>query len=181
MENFEKISNVTQRLDKMLIFLALLCLCISAVGAVCTVALRYLFDISSQLIEEICRYTVIYGAFLYLGPLIKTNEHLKMSILTDYLKGKVKHINDLIISVIMFASFIFLLWSGIVWVKSLLDMGVTTVSGSMLLFIPTLAIPIGMLLGCIYSIFQILVDVYMIRFHESLPKSKEPEPQSQAL
>jgi len=145
-----------------------LCLIISVVGAVLSVFLRYFLDTSFQIIEEICRYSIIYGAFLYLGPLIKTNEHLKMSILSDYMKGKVKHVNDLFISMILFASFIFLLWSAIIWVNSLLVMEMKTVSGSMLLFIPTLAIPIGMFLGCIYALQQMILEFHILRHYKDI-------------
>lgn len=179
LNRLQKIDNITKHLDKTLIFLSLSLLCISAGAAVISVFLRYFFDVSLQIIEEICRFTIIYGAFLYLGPLIKTNEHLKMSILADYMKGRIKHLNDLFISIVLFAAFIFLLYSAIVWVNSLLSMNIKTVSGSMLLFVPTLSIPIGMLLGCIYSLQQIIRDFYLFRHFKEVDLTAYPEEKTQ--
>ncbi|MBU8906231.1 TRAP transporter small permease [Desertibacillus haloalkaliphilus] len=165
MENIEKIERSTKYLDKSLLVISLVCLIISVVGAVLSVFFRYMLGLSFQVIEEICRYAIIYGVFAYIGPLIKQNQHLKMSILKDLLKGKLKYINNLLISILLFASFVFLFWASTIWIISLLEMGVRTASGTMLMFIPTLSIPIGMFLGSIYSLLQIILDACRLRHH----------------
>ncbi|WP_216829869.1 TRAP transporter small permease [Alkalihalobacterium elongatum] len=167
MDKLQKIDSSTRFLDKGLEITAIVCLIISVAGAVISVFSRYLLGMSFQVIEEICRYAIIYGAFAYIGPLVKRKEHLKMDILQGLLKNKVKKSNELLISVILFASFGFLCLSSIMWTISLLNMQVKTASGIMLMFIPALAIPIGMLLGCIYSFLQILQNFYKLRQPEN--------------
>ncbi|WP_458413483.1 TRAP transporter small permease [Schinkia sp. CFF1] len=158
MEIIKKIETSTRYLDRILEGTALICLGISVLGAVVNVFLRYVMDMSYQLIEEICRYAIIYGVFAYIGPLIKKGDHLKMDILQGLLKGKRKFVNEIFISILLFASFVFLFRSSFIWTASLLSMKVMTVSGIMLMYIPTLAIPIGMFLGCLYSAFQLIID-----------------------
>ena len=164
MEKFQKLNSASKYLDKGLEKAAILCLGISVIGAVANVFLRYVLDLSYQVIEEICRYAIIYGAFLYVGPLIIKGEHLKMDFLQSILKGKTKAAIHLFNSFLVFASFVFLAWASIVWTMSLLSIKVTTVSGVMLMFYPALAIPIGMILGALYSLLQIIYYIYQLRF-----------------
>ncbi|MBM4763666.1 TRAP transporter small permease subunit [Bacillus sp. B15-48] len=83
-----RMKSLTRLLDKSLLLISVSCLAISILGAIIAVFLRYVLGISLQTIEEICRYAIIYGVFAYIGPLILKNEHLKMDILKDMLKGK---------------------------------------------------------------------------------------------
>jgi len=162
-----KIESSIRVLDKSLEVFSLFTLLISVTLAVFSVILRYLFDISFQVVEEICRYSIIYGVFAYIGPLIKKDEHLKMDLIQNFLRGKIKHYNDLLISIILFASFIFICWSSINWSISLLNMNLMTDSGIVLMFIPALAIPLGMFFSCIYSFLKIIQDYDKIRLYKS--------------
>lgn len=164
MEKLQKLDYATKRLDNGLERLALVCLGISVLGAVINVFLRYVLDMSYQLIEEICRYAIVYGAFLYVGPLIKKGDHLKMDILQGVLKGKTKAANQLFISILLFSAFVYLSYSSVIWVMSLYSLNVTTVSGIMLMFYPALAIPLGMILGSFYALLQIIHDYYQLRY-----------------
>lgn len=161
----QKLDSATKYLDRGLETAALVCLGISVLGAVLNVFLRYVMDISFQMIEEICRYSIIYGAFLYVGPLIKKGEHLKMDILQGLLKEKHKRVMNLLISILLFAAFAYLSWSSTIWTMSLFTLKITTVSGIMLMVIPALAIPIGMILGTVYALVQIIYDVYKLSDH----------------
>ncbi len=162
-----KVESSIRVLDKSLEVFSLFTVLISVTLAVFSVVFRYLFDISFQIIEEICRYSIIYGVFAYIGPLIKKNEHLKMDLIQNFLKGKVKHYNDLLISIILFASFVFICWSSVNWSISLLNMNLMTDSGIVLMFIPALAIPLGMFFSCIYSFLKIIEDFDKIRLYKS--------------
>ena len=86
LEKFQKLNSASKHLDKGLEPAAIVCLGISVIGAVVNVFLRYVLGMSYQVIEEICRYAIIYGAFLYVGRLIIKGEHLKMDILQGVLK-----------------------------------------------------------------------------------------------
>lgn len=166
-EKVKKIEASTRFLEKCLSSFAVLCLIISVSLAIFGVAMRYFFGISYGMVEEICRYTIIYGVFAYIGPLIKINEHIKMDLMDDLLKGKGKISNDLIISILLTIAYAFLFWTGLQWVSSLYQINLMTSSGTMLMAIPTISVPIGMLFGCIFSIQQIILNIYKLRLPNS--------------
>ena len=166
-EKIHKMESSTRVLDKGLEFVALLSLIVSVSLAVFGVFMRYFFGVSYGMIEEICRYSIIYGVFAYIGPLIKKNEHIKMDLMDNLLKGKARIVNDLMISFILFFAYAFLCWTGFQWVSSLFQMKLMTSSGTMLMAIPTIAVPIGMFFGCVYAFQQIILIIYKMRLSNS--------------
>lgn len=158
MNRIEKLENSTRFLDKALEVTAVFCLILSVVLAFVGVVLRYQFGISYQILEEICRYAIVYGVFAYIGPLIKKNEHIKMSLLEDRLGGKSKHLVEFVIGVVLFISFVILFYAGVIWMSSIYSMELMTLSGEMLMVIPAFAIVAGMFFGCVYALLQVIVD-----------------------
>ncbi|MFS0577058.1 TRAP transporter small permease subunit [Sporosarcina sp. 179-K 3D1 HS] len=156
---FEKTINT---LDKLLEYFAIAMIGCSVLLAFVSVILRYVLGISYEILTEISIYTIVYGVFFYMGPLIRQNEHIKMSALHEILKGKVLLYIDLLINVILALTFAFLIYGGYKWSSSLLDMKVKTLSGGMLLFIPALAIIIGMIIALIYSLLEITRNIKLI-------------------
>ena len=59
-EKIHKMESSTRVLDKGLEFVALLCLIVSVSLAVFGVFMRYFFGVSYGIIEEVCRYSIIY-------------------------------------------------------------------------------------------------------------------------
>src|SRR5699024_4985716 len=163
MERIEKLNNSTRFLDKALEIFAVVCLILSVSLAFVGVILRYQFGVSYQLLEEVCRYAIVYGVFAYVGPLIKQNEHIKLSFLEVLLTEKNNHIMNLIINVILLFAFIVLFYAGVIWAYSIYQMELNTLSGEMLMIIPAFAIVAGMFLGCIYALLQLIKDFYHIR------------------
>lgn len=180
MKRIERIEAYTKRIDKPIEAVTFFCLIVSVTFAIFNVIARYFFDISFAIVEEICRYTIIYGAFLYLGPLVKRNEHIKMDLMDHLLKGKVKLFNQFIISIILFASFVFLSFTASKWVLSLYELKIMTSSASMLMYIPALAVPIGMILGSIYSFQQIILDITKLRLYKTIQISEQHTEQNMA-
>lgn len=158
MNRIEKLENSTKFLDKALEVTAVFCLILSVVLAFVGVVLRYQFGISYQILEEICRYAIVYGVFAYIGPLIKKNEHIKMSLLEDRLGGKSKHLVEFVIGIVLFISFVILFYAGVIWMSSIYSMELMTLSGEMLMVIPAFAIVAGMFFGCVYALLQVIVD-----------------------
>ncbi len=158
MNRIEKLENSTRFLDKALEVTAVFCLILSVVLAFVGVVLRYQFGISYQILEEICRYAIVYGVFAYIGPLIKKNEHIKMSLLEDRLGGKSKHLVEFVIGIVLFISFVILFYAGVIWMSSIYSMELMTLSGEMLMVIPAFAIVAGMFFGCVYALLQVIVD-----------------------
>lgn len=163
MNRIEKLENSTRLLDKALEVIAVFCLILSVVLAFVGVVLRYQFGISYQIMEEICRYAIVYGVFAYIGPLIKKNEHIKMSLLEDRLAGKSKHLVDVVIGIILFIAFAILFYAGVIWMSSIYNMELMTLSGEMLMVIPAFSIVAGMLFGCIYALLQLIIDFNLFR------------------
>lgn len=163
MERIEKIDNYSNQLDKVLSILAVTCLIVSVGLAFIGVILRYQFGVSYQLLEEICRYAIVYGVFIYIGPLIKKDEHIKMTFLDEKLSVKSKLRKDLLLSIIMFISLVILSYASVIWVSSLYEMKLNTLSGEMLMAIPALAILIGMMLSTVYAALEIIKDVALLK------------------
>jgi len=163
MYSIKRLESSTRLLDKILEVSALSLLVISATLALFNIATRFFFDTSYSLVEELSRYTIIYATFMYLGPLIKKDEHIKMDFLNSILKGRWLQINNLLINIIVLASCVVLFWTGTQWVISLFQLGIKTTSGTMLIAIPSLAIPLGMFFACLYSILLIVIDYKKIR------------------
>ncbi|RST71830.1 TRAP transporter small permease subunit [Siminovitchia acidinfaciens] len=163
MNRIEKLENSTRFLDKALEVIAVFCLILSVVLAFVGVVLRYQFGISYQILEEICRYAIVYGVFAYIGPLIKKNEHIKMSLLEDRLAGKSKHLVDFVIGIIQFIAFVILFYAGVIWMSSIYSMELMTLSGEMLMVIPAFSIVAGMFFGCVYALLQLIIDFNLFR------------------
>lgn len=163
MSIINKLNDSTRYLDKLIEIIAVITILFSVALAFCGVVLRYLFGLSFEIITEACTYTIIYGVFLYIGPLIKYGEHIKMKLLNEMLGENSKTIVNVFISLLSLFSFSVLFYGSIYWSFSLLDMGARSLSGEILLFVPALAIFIGMLLGIIYSLLETIKNVtYMI-------------------
>ncbi|SER82332.1 TRAP transporter small permease [Psychrobacillus sp. OK032] len=163
MDSIKRLESSTKLLDRILEITAMSLLVLSTVLAISNVVTRVYFDTTYPIVDEICRYSIIYGSFLYLGPLIKKDEHIKMDFLNNILKGRLLQVNNLIINVILFVSCVILFWTGTQWVLSSFQLGLKTTSGTMLMAIPSLAVPIGMFFGCIYSFLLIVMDYKKIR------------------
>jgi TRAP-type C4-dicarboxylate transport system permease small subunit len=158
-DRIHKISSTTRFLDSFLENIAIYCLIISTSLSIFSVIMRYSFGLSYEIVEELCRYSILYGVFAYVGPLIKKNEHIKMDLMDSLLKGRAKETNELFISILLMTGYAFLFWSGSQWVASLYQMGIRTSSGAMLMVIPAFSIPLGMFLACIYSIQQVIMNI----------------------
>lgn len=162
MEKVNVLDNAIDTLDKVLEYFAIAMLGISVLLAFSNVIMRYAFGISYEILAEISTYTIVYGVFFYMGPLIRQNEHIKMSALHEILSEKVLVYIDLLINIVLALTFAFLIYGGYNWSFSLLGMNIKTLSGGMLLFIPALAILIGMIIGLFYSILEIIKGIKKI-------------------
>lgn len=163
MDKVQKIDRYTKILDDLLKYFSVLMIMISVGLAFLNTVLRYFFGISYEVWTEISVYSIVYGVFAYLGPLIKTNEHIKMDLLHEVLSRKVLDYIDLVINLVLVFSFIVLIYAGYHWIDSLVRMNSKTLSGGIYLYIPALAIVLGMLLGLLYVSLEIVKDFILIR------------------
>ena len=99
MDLMKSITRIAQFMDKTLEIFAMITIVISVALAFINVILRYFYGISYELLIEISTYSIVYGVFAYVGPLIKQDEHIKMNILREFFQDR-KFINyiDIFIS-----------------------------------------------------------------------------------
>ncbi len=145
--------------NRILAGVAVTLLSASAAMAVAAVAMRYLFGISSDLIEELCRFTVVYAALLYLGPLITRNAHLTMGLFTDMLSPEAARRYDLVIHALvalLLAGLFVAAWN---WEAGIFAMGMSTMSGAMPAWIPSAALPLGVGIGFLYALLRVIYRV----------------------
>ncbi|MUV06093.1 TRAP transporter small permease subunit [Planococcaceae bacterium Storch 2/2-2] len=159
----QSIDKKTETLDKILTFLAVTALLVSVILAFVGVILRYQFGVSYQILEEICRYAIVYAVFIYMGPLIKKDEHIKMAFLDEKLTGKSGYMKNTILNVVLFLSLCVLSYASVKWFYSIYQMKLHTLSGEMLMVVPAFAIVIGMALSILYTFMEILKGVHLIK------------------
>ncbi|MCB1342869.1 MAG: TRAP transporter small permease [Pseudooceanicola sp.] len=150
------IRRVEASLNRVLAALAVLLFATSTALAFASVVMRYAFGSSYAIVEELCRFTIVYAVLLYFGPLITRNAHLRMTILTDALKGRAARVTDTLMTAVMLLLIGALFYASIRWEMGLVSMGVTTMSGEMKAWVPSAALPVGLALGVIYTLFRLV-------------------------
>lgn len=163
MEKVDRIDRYTKLLDEILKYFSIFMIIISVTLAFLNMVFRYFFGISYEVWTEISTYSIIYGVFAYLGPLIKQGEHIKMDMLHEVLSKKVLNYLDVIINILLVASFVVLTYAGVLWVDSLIKINTKTLSGGIYLYIPALAVVIGMALGIIYASLEVVKSIRLIK------------------
>ncbi|MBC7139142.1 MAG: TRAP transporter small permease subunit [Defluviimonas sp.] len=127
----------------------------SVLLAFVSVVLRYAFGSSWSIIEELCRFFIVYSALLYFGPLITRNAHLTMSIVTDQLPPRIYRLFDLgmhLLLVLLLAGLFRAAWQ---WEAGLFTMGLTTMSGEMKAWLPSAALPVGVGIALFYALLRV--------------------------
>ena len=126
------------------------------------VVLRYGFGISYELLEELCRYFIVYAALLYFGPLVTRNAHLSMSILPDMLSDTLRRYLDVLVQGLVSCLLIALAISAVQWELGLFNIGLRTMSGELKAYIPSAALPVGVSLACLYTILRTIYSAFGI-------------------
>lgn len=150
------IRRVETGLSAILKVIAVALLGTSAGLAFFSVVMRYAFGSSYAIVEELCRFTIVYAVLLYFGPLITRNAHLRMTIVTDALPARAARWLDIVMTALMAALFVALFVAALNWEKGLYAMGLATMSGEMKAWIPSAALPVGIALGLLYTVFRLI-------------------------
>ncbi|WP_028029484.1 TRAP transporter small permease [Gemmobacter nectariphilus] len=141
-------------LNRVLAGVTVTLLTLSVALAFVSVVLRYVFGSSWAIIEELCRFFIVYSALLYFGPLITRNAHLTMSIVTDMLPPQVYRLFDLALHLLLVVLLAGLFQAAWQWESGLIAMGLTTMSGEMKAWIPSAALPIGVGIALVYALLR---------------------------
>lgn len=142
-------------LNRVLAGITVTLLTLSVVLAFVSVVLRYVFGSSWSIIEELCRFFIVYATLLYFGPLITRNAHLTMSIVTDLLPPHVFRLFDMVLHILLVVLLAGLFWAAWQWESGLIAMGLTTMSGEMQAWIPSAALPLGVGLALVYALLRV--------------------------
>ncbi len=119
---------------------------------------RYVLNAPLSWTEETARYLMIWGASLAISIGVRENEHVGLSILYDAIKSvKARKALTTIVFVLVAAFLVFM---------TILGVGMTveastrmTMALGITMFIPTLAVPIAMVLALVQLVFAYLVAI----------------------
>ena len=131
----------------------------SALLAFGSVIMRYSFGISYGLVEELCRYIIVYAVMLYFGPLITRNAHLTMSLLPDMLSITWRRRLDLGLHVLLSLLLLALTVAALQWEYGLYGMNLLTMSGDLRAYVPSAALPLGVGLALVYAVMRVIYRV----------------------
>lgn len=152
----ERLAKVEERVTARLLGIAATLLITSTLIAVVSVVLRYAFQTSYSIVEELCRFSLVYAVMLAFGPLIVRNMHLSMAILVDLLPESIRRLADMVIHLLLSILLVFLLVAAWQWEMGLVAMGILTMSGDMRAWIPSAALPLGISVALVYAAMRVL-------------------------
>lgn len=144
------------RLGVLIDWFGVIMIVISAGLAFVSVVLRYGFGFSDQVIEEISRYTVVYACFLFVGPLLRKNEHIRVDVISAALSATINRLLHFVLALVFLLVAIIVFRSGWVWVTDLLHYQMTVIGGTMPAWLPSLSVPIGLGVAVVFGAGEVL-------------------------
>ena len=119
------------------------------------VVLRYGFNFSFPWTEEVARYMIVWFVFLGASIGVRENSHPAMDTLLCTLPPLVKSIAQIAITLTCITFAAIIIWSGTNVVISAYNLGSTSTALQVPLFIPYIAVPLGLGLMLIRYLFQL--------------------------
>lgn len=110
------------------------------------VIMRYVFNSPQAWVEEVARYTIIWGVFLGFGMALRHNQHIQVDILYDKLKPSMKRILDIVATVISIIFCSMYTYYGIVLVEARFHSGMVSLDVGIPMWIVYLILPLSGLL-----------------------------------
>lgn len=142
-----------------------------AVTACIQVALRYLFGIAYDWIEELSRYMTILITFVGAGICVRTGAHFSMDALVQYSPNRLKHLLKTLASLVAAVIMIVVFYYAWIQISKLQRFAATTPSLRIPMYIPYL--PIGVFTGVIALRFFIQAGKHAAGFIGNTPFEKE--------
>ena len=97
----DTVNKANSFLEKYLMIITGTALVFSTLLTFAGVILRYLFGISYEWNEELCRYSMIIIVYLWAGSMIRKNQHISFTLLSDHLKGTSRFVHRLTINILI--------------------------------------------------------------------------------
>jgi TRAP-type transport system small permease protein len=152
-ETIEKTNGV---LDKFLIVVTSAALVFSTVLTFLGVILRYIFGISYEWNEELCRYSMIIIVYLWAGSMIRKNQHISFTLFSDHFRGKSQSVHRLVVNLLAVVFGIPIAFWGFQLMSNAMDAELRTLSLLFPLWPAYAIVPVGVMLIVIQAILDIL-------------------------
>jgi len=148
------------RLAKLIDWVCITFLIISASVAFISVVLRYGFGESEQMIEEIARYSILFSCFLLVGPALFRRQHIAVDVVSNMLPAKVHLYWEFGQRLVFLVVVAMLFWSGVIWVSDQYRYGMTIFGSSTPAWIPAISVPLGMSIAVLFGISESITSLY---------------------
>ena len=116
------------------------------------VLFRFVLNLPLAWVEEISLYSMVWLCYFGCSLAIKKRDHLKMEIITNFLRPKAKKVFDLISLVLFFAFAVFVLYHVTLLTADILQRGQVTAVLEIPKWIPYAGVPVAFLLMLIRMI-----------------------------
>ena len=116
------------------------------------VLFRFVLNLPLAWVEEISLYSMVWLCYFGCSLAIRKREHLKMEIITNFLRPKAKKVFDLISLVLFFAFAVFVLYHVTLLTADILQRGQVTAVLEIPKWIPYAGVPVAFLLMLIRMI-----------------------------
>ena len=107
------------------------------------VIMRYVFNDPQAWVEELARYSIIWGTFLGFGLALRHNQHIQVDILYDQLKPTMKRILDLVATGLSITFCVIYTYYGFVLVENRFSSGMVSLDIGIPMWIVYLVLPIS--------------------------------------
>lgn len=119
------------------------------------VVMRYALNDPQAWVEELARYSIIWGTFLGFGLALRHNQHIQVDILYDKLKPSMKRILDLVATGLSIIFCIIYTYYGFVLVENRFSSGMVSLD-------------IGIPMWVVYLVLPLSGVLFLARFIERL-------------
>ena len=110
------------------------------------VIMRYLFNSPQAWVEEVARYSLIWGIFLGFGMALRHNHHIQVDIIYDRLKPSMKRLLDILATGISIAFCLIYTYYGYILVEARYHSGMVSLDVGIPMWIVYLILPLSGLL-----------------------------------
>jgi C4-dicarboxylate transporter DctQ subunit len=156
-------------LEKYLMIITGTALVFSTLLTFAGVILRYLFGISYEWNEELCRYSMIIIVYLWAGSMVRKNQHISFTLFSDHLKGTSRFLHRLAINLLVLLFGIPIAIWGFQLARSAWEAELKTLSLLFPLWPAYSIVPVGIVL----IVIQALLDTLWMGI-ERFSRTREP-------
>jgi len=142
----DAVEKVNGSLEKYLMIITGSALVFSTLLTFAGVILRYLFGISYEWNEELCRYSMIVIVYLWAGSMVRKNQHISFTLFSDHLKATGRFLHRLAINVLVLFFGVPIAWWGFQLAKAAWEAELKTLSLLFPLWPAYAIVPVGVVL-----------------------------------